>query len=59
MWCALQEIFWGVLWAHAAGVCCGVKQQKDRVGFLGGVPSSRGLVVPAVGAEVGEKIFKA
>lgn len=60
MWRALQGNFWGVLWTRAAGgVLCVLSSKKTAWGLLGGVPSSRGLVVPAVGAEVGEKFFKA
>lgn len=49
-----REIFWGVLWTRAAGgVLLGLGSKKTAWGLLGGVPSSRGLVFPAVGAEVG------
>lgn len=63
-----RKIFWGVLWTRAAGCALwtravgdkqGLSSKKTAWGLLGGVPSSRGLVVPAVGAEVGEKFFKA
>lgn len=60
-----RKIFWDVLWARAAGgvllgVCCaGLGSKKTAWGLLGGVPSSRGLVAPAVGAEVIKKFFKA
>lgn len=48
----------GVRRARAVGACCGgLGSKKTAWGLLGGVPSSRGLVVPAVGAEVGEKFF--